>query len=221
MALRIGMASQKGGVSKSSIARNLAVTFALNDWEAKIMDIDLDQSTCQGWSLRRMAAGFEPVIRVETFQNFTQAQRAADRDAADVFIFDGPAKANEGTVAMAKAVDLLLLPTCSGLDDMEPTVRLANMLAEKHGVNPQKIAFVLSRAGDSSKELVEARRYLAETPFPLIVGTLYEKTMYRRAFDAGLSAVEVRHKGLREEADRVMQSILDTAIKLQRLNPAA
>jgi chromosome partitioning protein len=75
MALCIGTASQKGGVSKSSIARNLAVTFALNEWEAKIMDIDLDQSTCQGWSLRRMAAGYEPAIRVETFQNFSQAYR--------------------------------------------------------------------------------------------------------------------------------------------------
>lgn len=214
MSLRIGTASQKGGVSKSSIARNLAVTFALNEWEAKIMDIDLDQSTCQGWSLRRMAAGFEPVIRVETFQNFSQALRAAERDSADVFIFDGPAKANEGTVAMAKAVDLLLLPTCSGLDDMEPTVRLANQLVDRHGIDPAKIAFVLSRAGDSAKELVEARSYLKETQFELISGTLYEKTMYRRAFDAGQSAVEVRHKGLREEADRVMQSIIDRAVKL-------
>lgn len=218
MALRIGTASQKGGVSKSAIARNLAVTFAANDYEVKVMDIDLDQSTCQDWALRRMANGHEPAIRVETFQNFTQALRAAGRDAADVFIFDGPAKANEGTVEMAKAVDLLLLPTCSGLDDMKPAVRLANKLVDQHGIEPEKIAFVLSRAGDSDKELVEARSFLGQTRFPLISGTLYEKTMYRLAYDAGLSAVEVSHKGLRDKADHVAQSIIELALKLSTHN---
>lgn len=218
MAYRIAVVGQKGGVGKSSIIRGLSVTFAMNEWSTKIMDFDLDNSTCQEWNMTRLAAGIEPTIRVETFQNFGQALRAADREDMDVTLFDGPARANEGTVAMAKHVDLLILPTSTGLDDMKPQVRLANSLVDKHGVDPARIAFVLSKAGDSAKDVVEARTYLRATPYHLMSGTLYEKTLYRRAHDVGLSVVEVRHKGLREEADRVMQSILD---RLDHLAKAA
>lgn len=209
MAYRIAVVAQKGGVGKSTIVRGLAVTYAMNGWSTKIMDFDLDNSTCQDWNLTRMAAGIEPTIRVETFQNFGQALRAADREDIDVILFDGPAKANEGTVAMAKMVDLLILPTCTGLDDMKPQVRLANSLVERHGVDPDRIAFVLSKAGDSDKDIVEARTYLMATPYHLMAGTLHEKTLYRRGHDIGMSVVEARHKGLREQADRVMQSIAD------------
>ncbi|MDU8551581.1 hypothetical protein RYB35_28385, partial [Pseudomonas syringae pv. actinidiae] len=65
------------------------------------------------------------------------------------------------------------------------------------------------RGGDSDKEIVEARSYLSATPYHLLAGTLYEKVLYRRAHDSGFSVTEVSHKGLREQADRLVQSIVD------------
>lgn len=135
MALRIGTASQKGGVYKSAIARALATTYASAGWTVKICDLDIDQSTCHDWNLRRMKAGIEPIIRVETFGTFNQALKASSSDDVDLLIFDGGPQATAGTVDMGKSVDLMILPTGLSLDDLTPTVRLANKLVDKHGIS--------------------------------------------------------------------------------------
>lgn len=216
MARRIGIASQKGGVYKSSIVRAIATTYATAGWDVKICDLDIDQSTCHEWNLRRMQNGIEPTIRVETFASFAQALKASNSDDVDLIIFDGPPQATSGTVDMAKAVDLMILPTGLSVDDLRPTVRLANTLVEKHGIPPDRIAFALVRAGDSDKEIVEGRTYLASTPYHLLPGTLHEKVTYRRALDMGLSVAEVSHKGLKEQAERLIQSVVDRLKYLER-----
>lgn len=214
--LRIGLASQKGGVYKSAIARAIAATYAGAGWEVKICDLDIDQSTCHEWNLRRMQAGITPSIRVETFATFDKAFKTSNADEVDLVIFDGRPQATAGTVDMGRAVDLMILPTGLSLDDLRPTVRLANTLVEKHGIAPERIAFALIRGGDSDKEIVEVRNYLASTPYHLLAGTLHEKVLYRRAHDAGLAVTEVSHKGLKEQAGRLVQSVVDRLKFLDR-----
>ncbi|EPM65020.1 Plasmid partition protein ParA-like protein, partial [Pseudomonas syringae pv. actinidiae ICMP 18886] len=70
--------------------------------------------------------GIEPIIRVETFGTFSQALKASSSDDVDLLIFDGGPQATAGTVDMGKSVDLMILPTGLSLDDLTPTVRLAN-----------------------------------------------------------------------------------------------
>jgi len=207
MTLRIGVASQKGGVGKSGECRGIGATYAKYKWAVKICDLDIDQSTSHNWNLRRMQNGIEPALRVETFGSFARALKSITDDI-DLAIFDSPPKATTATVDMARAVDLMILPTGTGLDDMEPTVLLANSLAEQ-GVPVERIAIALCRIGDSDKELVEARAYLNATPYHLLAGALYEKTAYRRAHDIGLSVVETQYKGPRESAEHHMQAIVD------------
>lgn len=207
MTYLIGVASQKGGVGKSAEVRAIAATYAAAGWVVKICDLDVNQSTSHTWNCRRLQAGIEPTLRVETFGSFAQALRSVDSEL-DLVVFDGAPHATTGTVEMARAVNLLILPTGTGLDDMEPTVLLANSLVEK-GVPRERIAIALCRVGDSEKELVEARAYLTATPYHLLAGALYEKTAYRRAHDAGLAATETPHKSPREKAARHLQSIVD------------
>lgn len=203
----IGLASQKGGVCKSGEARAIATTYAAGGWAVTIYDLDIDQSTSHNWNIRREQGGIEPRVQVETFGSFARAFKSISDDV-DLAIFDGPPRANAGTVEMARAVDLMILPTGTGLDDMEPTVLLANSLVEQ-GVPAEKIAIALCRVGDSGKELVEARAYLGATPYHLLGGALYEMTAYRRAHDAGLSMVETPYPSPREKAAAHVQAIVD------------
>lgn len=205
MAQSIGIASQKGGVGKSGESRAIATTYAAASWAVKICDLDIDQSTAHNWNLRRQQNGIEPAVQVETFGTFARAFKSIGDDI-DLAIFDGPPHANAGTVEMGKAVDMLILPTGTGLDDMEPTVLLANSLVEQ-GVPAEKIALALCRIGDSGKELVEARAYLGATPYHLLDGALYEMTAYRRAHDAGLSMTETPYPSPREKAVRHIEAI--------------
>lgn len=207
MGYKLGVVSQKGGVGKSTIARATAAAYAVAEWNVKIADLDINQSTSFSWLQRRLQADVTPVVGVECFGTVTQALRVAD--GYDLMIFDGAPHATKATVEIAHASDLLVLPTGLSLDDLLPTVVLANTLAEKHSIPTNRISFALCRAGNSEKELDEAKAYLSATPFHLLDGVMFEKTAFRRAHDGGLSAIETQYKAPREQADQLVQAIIN------------
>jgi hypothetical protein len=66
-------------------------------------------------------------------------------------IFDGPAHAEKGGKTMAQKSDLVLMPTCYGLDDLEAQVEAAYEL-EENGIDRNRIWFVFSRTSGSPIE---------------------------------------------------------------------
>src|ERR1700722_13746166 len=154
----ISLVSQKGGVGKSGIARLLAVEFIRAGWSVKIADLDTMQGTVTKWKARRDRAGLQPEIPVEKFATVERALREAER--FDLLLLDGPAHAEHGGRHMAKASDLVLMPTCYGLDDLEAQVEAAYEL-EEHGIDRNRIWFLFSRTSGSAAEDQAARDYLA------------------------------------------------------------
>lgn len=203
----IGVVSQKGGVGKSTVSRAIATTYAKAGWNVKVADLDINQSTSFTWLQRRLANEISPVVAVETFGSVAHALRTAD--AYDLMILDGAPHASRSTVEIAKRADLIVLPTQLSLDDLEPQVILANNLVSEHQVPSDRIVFALSKSGDSPREIEEARQYLAGTLFTTLDSQIPEKTAFRRAHDEGKSVVESPYKGPREQADVLIQSLID------------
>lgn len=206
MGYKIGVVSQKGGVGKSTLARALAVAYANADWLVKIADLDHSQSTSYQWQQRRIANNIQPEISVEIFGSINHALKQADH--FDLYVFDGAPHATSDTLAIAKESDLVLIPTGFSLDDMEPAVILANELV-KQRIPANKIAFAFCRTGDSDREHEDARDYLGQTTYQVLPGYMQEKTAFRRASDEGKSAIESQYKGPREQAEQLVQSIID------------
>src|ERR1017187_225420 len=100
----ISLISQKGGVGKTSLARLLAVEFTRAGWTVKIADLDTAQGTATKWKARRDRAKLQPEIPVEKFGTIDRAIKEAER--FDLILMDGPAHAEQGGRAMAKASDL-------------------------------------------------------------------------------------------------------------------
>lgn len=210
--LIIGLASQKGGVGKSSLARALATHYADKGLSVKIADLDINQSTSYQWQQRRLQAELEPVVSVECFGSVAQALKQCSR--YDVVIMDGAPQANKATHEVAKKADLLIIPTGLSVDDLQPGVILANSLkAEK--IPAKKIAFALCRTGESKSEYAEAKEYLESTPYHLIDGQIQEKTAFRRAQDAGRSMVECQYQKPREQAQALISAIESRINELQ------
>src|ERR1019366_9337461 len=109
MPIIIGVISQKGGVGKSSIARLVAREFANNEWSVKIADMDIQQGTSFHWCTQRAANQITPEVRTETFSSVAQALK--DANNFDLFIFDGAPAASTATRDIARAADIVLLPT--------------------------------------------------------------------------------------------------------------
>jgi chromosome partitioning protein len=209
--LTLGIASQKGGVGKSTLARLIAREYANAGWNVKIADLDISQGTSFNWQGRRLQNNVSPAIPVERFGSVEQALKFTA--ALDLLILDAPPHSTAATLRIAQASDLVILPTGLSLDDMEPTVLLAHELVKKN-VPKAKIAFVLCRVGDSPLEILEARTYVSDAGYKVLSGSIPEKIAYRRATDAGCSLTETRFPSLNERADKLAQSITDLVSKL-------
>jgi chromosome partitioning protein len=203
----IGCISQKGGAWKSTLARALGTTYTAAGWETKIIDLDIKQATATNWQQRRLRAEIAPAVPVQLYGNVATAlSRAGD---ADLFIFDGPANATEETVRIAKACQLLILPTGLTLDDLEPQVALANSLADSHGIPVERIVFALCKSSKRAAPVDAARTYLGKTRFAVLDGSIRNQDCYASAMNEGRSITETPFKGPRADAMQVIQSAVD------------
>jgi len=203
MAIRIAFISQKGGCGKSTMAQMVAREFAAAQWDVKIADFDMRQGTTTYWKQLREQNGREPVIAVEPVGTVQQAMKSDS--VCDLLIFDGPAKASKLVEEIAKASDLIVLPSSVGEADLRPAVLLAYEL-KKIGISTKKILFVLNRAGTDT-ENEQAREYIREAGYEVTEGELLERSGYRQAYQQGRAPTEAPFKTLREKAAIVAKSI--------------
>lgn len=204
--LVICVVAQKGGVGKSFLSRLIAREFAAASWLTKIADLDISQGTSTNWKRRREQNQFVPEVAVEPFRTIEQALRVAD--AYNLLVVDTPPYSTQATLDIARHSNFSFIPTGLSLDDLEPSVLLAHEMSE-NAISSKKIAFVLSRVGDSENEILEARNYIQRAGYKVLDGELPEKTSYRRAIDMGKAPTEVSHPSIKKRAEKVAQSVID------------
>ena len=205
MALKIGVLGQKGGAGKSTLSRLLAVEYARSEWNVLIADFDPLQSTSTKWNERRLKNGHAPVVDVTPFNSIERVLRIDD--SYDLIIFDSAPHATQKTMEIAGTVDLIVIPTGMTLDDLNPSIALANDL-KRHGVTRDKIVFVLNHVGSSSAELSEAYETITDVGY-ICIGDLPERTAYHRALDMGQSLTETPYETLNQKAGALAEAIHD------------
>ena len=207
----IGMISQKGGVGKSTLARMMAREFMAGGMTAKIADLDTQQQTATHWAGRRAEGGVEPELQVQSFASLRSA--LADAPRFDALILDGKPNASEQTVEIAKASDLVLIPTGQTVDDLHPGVVLAHAL-RKQGVAAHRIAFALFKTTASERESQAARAYLEQAGYAVLHGEVPVSTAYGQASDVGRAITETAFRSLNARAARLAQSVIDRMAEL-------
>ncbi|MCQ4160837.1 ParA family protein [Roseomonas sp. GC11] len=205
MPTKIGLLALKGGVSKSTISRALAVELARSGLSVRIADLDVLQGSQVDWHRDRLGAGLSPTPAVQLHPDLGDA--LAHANGADVLVFDGPARADRETVAIAKSCDLVVIPAGAALDDLRPAVRVAHSLV-KAGIPAARIICALSRISTDT-EAEAARGFLTEAGYRVAEGYLPERASYRVAQNSGRAVTEVSAPTLRAAAERVIQSIID------------
>jgi chromosome partitioning protein len=155
----------------------------------------------------------EPKISVEPFRTVRQTLKVAE--FYDILVFDGPPHSMAGTLEIARASVLVILPTGLSLDDLRPSIMLAHEMVE-NSIQAKKIVFALCRVGDRENEIEGARRYIQKARYDILKGSLPEKTGYRRASDDGRAASETTYPTLKERAEEIAQSIIDRISKSEK-----
>lgn len=202
----IGMVSQKGGVGKSTLARMMAREFVAGGMRTKIADLDTQQQTCTNWAGRRAESGVEPEIQVQSFASVKTALEEAAR--FDALILDGKPNASDQTIEIAKAADLVVIPTGQTVDDLHPGVVLAHGLRKK-GIGIEKIAFAMFKTTGSDRENSAARQYLVHAGYAVLEGDVPVSTAYGSASDIGKAITETSFRTLNDRAAKLAQSVID------------
>lgn len=201
----ISVVSQKGGVGKSSVSRTLAVEFTRAGWRVLLADIDAQQKTSNRWSeKRRNAAGIVPQVEAVGFWTTSQALEAS-RDY-DLTVIDGAPHATTGTAEAARASDLVVIPTGSSLDDLEPSLLLAGELVERAGVPEERITFALYKTTSDAQQR-ESRETLEQYGWKVLPGAVPAKTGYIDAFDRGFCATETKYDNLNDQAATLVSAV--------------
>lgn len=206
MTYRLAIVAQKGGVGKSTLARIIAVEATKGGLETKIGDLDTLQTTCVSWAARRAENGIEPAIRAEAFMSAKTALK--DAENFDFYVFDGAPHSSVETLRVCQSCDMVVIPTSESLDDLQPSVVLANNLL-KEGVPADRIVFALCITSDSAREVGGAREYLSKTPYRVLPGDIPFRSAFKTAMDRGKAITETSFPTLRKKADAMAQSIID------------
>lgn len=201
----VGFVSQKGGVGKSTLARGIGREAAAAGLSVKIADLDVQQGTSVNWYRRRLEANIEPVFSVESFKTAAQALKLAAQ--FDYLIIDGPARASAATLEIAKAATLIVQPTGTSVDDLEPAILTFHELV-RDGISRNILVFALSRVGTDAEE-TEARAYIKQAGYAVLEGCIQERPAYRQASNVGLSITETRYPQLNRRADVLIQAMVD------------
>lgn len=204
----VAFCSQKGGVSKSSLARALAVEAARSGLSVKIADLDVGQGSTVDWQKDRIASSVEPDVPVQLHRGPQEALRHAN--GAELLVIDGPARADKDTLEIARVADLVVLPTGASLDDLRPAIRTANSL-KAAGIPSMRLLFVLSRIGTDA-EAEAARSYIGEAGYRVAPGFVPERPAFRAIQNEGRAITEVRYAQLKAAAEAVVQSLVDAAV---------
>ncbi len=200
----IAFVSQKGGVGKSTLARAFAAGASKAGYAVKVGDLDTQQATITDWHRQRLNNGIKPIGSVEVFSKASSAVKHAG--AYDFLVLDGAARASTATLEIAKAADLVIIPSCSSRDDLMPAIKLAHEL-QKNGIPKNSIVLALVRVSTSS-EIEDAKEFIQESGHIVLDGYLPEKAGYRQAQNEGLSALETRYSSLNDKADTLINSII-------------
>lgn len=196
----ISVTSLKGGVGKSTIAQNLAVTFAHNGYKTCIVDSDTNKSSLRWAGLRDENLPNIPVFGSEDGRVLTQTIRGLNKDY-EVIIIDGTPSLNKVTSKIIMLSDLVLIPILPSGLDLWATEIFLERYKDAEEQREQKIPayFILNQFDmryNLSKDLQEVLSSMEIKPMDAAIKT---RMVYREAVLEGKGVYECDNKKAKEE----------------------
>lgn len=149
---RILIINGKGGCGKTTIATNLAITYAQHGYKSALLDYDSQASSTDWSELRQQNTSLPPLRVIPTHKKVGMYQTRAfsQQLAADVkrVIIDTPSGARERDIdTLIKQCDVVLVPMLSSPLDIRSGSRfIAELLTHRgYRANPRPIGVIANR----------------------------------------------------------------------------
>lgn len=138
----IAVTNLKGGVGKSTIARNLAAYFIEQRVKTCIIDTDLEQRTTCDWQERRDEAAIRiPVFPMTTVQALPKDVETHSQDGYDMIIIDGVPQMDQVATRTILICDILLIPITPSIDDLKSFERFLRRMMKSKSTGKTSLHF--------------------------------------------------------------------------------
>lgn len=183
----ITIASQKGGVGKSTVAINLALIFASHqDCNVALVDCDVQRSsvdTMEGHSYSNLS-----LHAVDE-----NPHRAIEKIKADYVIVDTPPHSHEIMFQAAAVSDMVIIPLQPSVLDVRGVARtIAALLEIQSGYNTDLLCrLLINRFTPNAKLSAGIRDVLVDQyPYPVFKTALHNREAYKQSLILSQSVVD-------------------------------
>jgi chromosome partitioning protein len=207
----ISVINLKGGVGKTTIAINLAVTFAHRGKSVCIIDTDKEQLSAVKWSGQR--DDDKPRVSVITVGEKLIREVQAHEKNFDIVILDGSPQLGDLANNTLIASDLVIIPVANSvlefwsMDNFAQRFKQAKQL--KEGVGGTILGLcVFNRYNEKqnlSKEMKEALKQFPE--FEPMETTIADRIAYKEAMMQGLGVIEYKDSKAKKEFENLANEV--------------
>ena len=217
----IAVTNLKGGVGKSTIARNLAAYFTAQGVKTCIIDTDLEQRTTCDWQERRDDTVMRiPVFPMTTVQALPKDVETHSRDGYNMIIVDGVPQTDQVATRTILICDILLIPITGSIDDLKSferfLIRYDEVKVHRENIPAFLVLNKYNGRNNEDKEVRSALELFSEYGIEPLKSTLGDRVAHRRSSKYGLTAYEWEDERARKEVTALCEELEEI---MESLNP--
>jgi chromosome partitioning protein len=180
----IAVIAEKGGVGKTTLALDLAVTASQKKHTVALLDVD-PQATASKWTDRRESE--HPWVVPTHAARLAAAIEQAKRQGVDFIVIDTPPHSATDAAEAARRADVVLTPVEPHLFALETVSKLSDLL--KVAGNPPAF-FVVNKAPVQGSEGASAAAFIKKQGFDVCPVIVHLRAAHRHAGNVGKVAAE-------------------------------
>ena len=219
---RIIILNPKGGSGKTTLATNLAASFAASGYRPALMDLD-PQASSMRWLSKRPEER-APVYGIAGFERSAGVTRSwqlrVPQDCNPLIIDTPAALESQGFPEITRGADVILVPVMPSDIDIHAAAKcIADLLlVAKIKRSDDRIGIIANRVRANTRVSQALMRFLRSLDIPL-VATLRDTQNYVRSAESGLGIYEMPRWQVRQDLEE-WQELLTWLDGRQRLHAA-
>lgn len=206
----IAVVGEKGGVGKTTLALDLAVTATRKGHSVAVLDVD-QQATASKWTDRRTED--RPWVVPTLAARLAASIEQAKAQGVDFIVIDTPPHSSTEAAEAARRADVVLAPVEPHLFALETMEKLADLLRIA-GKTP--FFAVINKAPVQGSEGAVAAEYIRERGFTVAPVIVHLRAAHRHAGNVGKAAAELAPKSKAAEETRQLYVYTCKFIDTQR-----